>query len=174
MNNSGNQIRNKMISQYPKTDVAKIAGLERFIHRKFPDCTTMVEPYLLFTKGEDEYVGFRNELSYLEVRKYKVQHPDLLLFLSVGMIILELDGPIHDKKTKKTMDRNDIYSVNNLKFRVVNESNLKYDLGVAKTSPLSQDQINEAFYKQLTSSVVGKCVRSPVYHANERYDGKQY
>lgn len=147
MNNSGNQIRNKMIQSNPKTDRAKLAGLEIFLHQKFPNCSVVLEPYMMFSKGEDEYMGWGCELDQRQVRKCKIHPPDVLLFLNTGMIILELDGPIHDIKTWKTTERNRIYELNDLVYRVVNERDLKEKLGIAKSASLTQDQINEAFYE---------------------------
>lgn len=152
MKNSRNQIRAKMISKYPKTDPAKLAGLERFLHEKFPNATVVLEAYLIFTKGEDEYIGWKISLSEESVKQYKIHNPDVLLFLNQGMIILELDGPIHDKKTWKTSERDRVYGLNNFRCRVVNETNLKFELDVAKSADLSQDQINQAFWKKLTDN----------------------
>lgn len=147
--NSGNQIRNKMIQSHPKTDRAKLAGLETFLHEKFPMGEVELEPYMMFTKGEDEYIGWAHTLTRDQVSKYKIHPPDALLFLNTGMTILELDGPIHDIKTWKTSERNRIFELNNLTYRVVNERDLKDKLGIAKSAPLSQDQINEAFFEAL-------------------------
>ncbi len=149
MSAKGNQIRNKMIQAHPKTDRQKLAGLETFLHKKFPECSVELEPYMMFSKGEDEYIGWKSELTRDEVSKYKIHPPDVLLFLNAGMIILELDGPVHDIKTMKTSGRNILFELNDLVYRVVNESNLKDKLGIAKSSLLTQDQINEAFYEEI-------------------------
>lgn len=145
----GNQIKAKMIKSFPKSDGEKLAGLERFLHRKFIGCSTLLEPYLKFTKGENGYEGFNNELSHMEVTQFKIQHPDVLMFLDNEMVILELDGSWHDKHVEQTEARNKIYELNDLKYIVVNETDLKHKLGIAKSALLTQDQINDEFYKKI-------------------------
>ena len=65
------------------------------------------------------------------------------------MIILELDGKIHDIKTEKTDKRNKRCELNNIPYIVVNEADLRVKLDIPKTRPLTQDQINNAFHAQL-------------------------
>lgn len=151
MSNRNNQIRNKIIQSLPKTDDAKIGGLERFLHKKFPRCVTMLEPYMKFTKGEDEYIGFADSLTSWDVLKYKILHPDVIMILNNKMMVLELDGEIHDIKVEKTQMRNQLYESNKIDYVVVNEAELKMELGVTKSALLSQDQINEAFLKKINS-----------------------
>lgn len=151
MGNSGNQIRNKMIQGNPKTDGQKLAGLEKFLHRMYPDCSVIVEPHLIFTKGEDEFQSWESYLDQETVEKFNTHPADLLLRLPAGnFIVLELDGPIHDtKRTEKTAKRNKLYELNNIPYVVVNEADLKFELQMPKTRPLTQDQINDAFYEKI-------------------------
>ncbi len=151
MPDKNTQMRNQKIRQFPKTDRQKLAGLEIFLHKKFPECEVVLEPYMMFSKGEDEYCGWESALTRSQVSEYKIHPPDVLLFLNVGMIILELDGPIHDIKTWKTSERNRIFGLNDLVYRVVNERDLKEELGIAKSALLTQDQINEAFYQKIVN-----------------------
>lgn len=143
--NKGNQIRNKMISQYPKTDREKLAGLEMFIHHYKPQFGVLLEPYIAFTKGEDGIRFISSSLSSDAVKEFNVAHPDIVLTSPRGIIIFELDGPIHDIKTEKTDKRNKRYELNNIPYIVINETNLKYKLGVKKSNKLTQDQINAEF-----------------------------
>lgn len=149
MPNKNTQIRNKMIKSYPNSDRGKLAELETFLHEQFPECTVFLEPWLLFTKGEDEYIGWNKWLVRKDVERYNTWHPDILLFLNFGMIILELDGAIHDIKVEKTKKRNRIYEANDLSYIVINETNLKHTLGMAKSAKLSQNNINQAFLEEL-------------------------
>lgn len=150
MNNSGNQIRNRMISRNPITDTAKLAGLERFIHEQYPEVTVTLQPYLLFTKGEDEYVGWRAELTQRMVEMYRIFHSDMILVIpDKDDLIFELDGAIHDtKRSNRTEIRNDLYQMNDIPYIVINEANLKYDLGVKPSNKLSQNQINAEFQRR--------------------------
>jgi len=149
MNNSGNQIKAKMIQSYPKTDFQKLAGLETFIHHQYPDISVKVEPFMLFSKGEDEYIKWGYTLSQDEVERYLVHPPDMLLFRGDCKIAFELDGKIHDIKTEKTDKRNRRYELNRIKYIVINEADLKYKLGIPKSRPLTQEQINQEFKERL-------------------------
>jgi len=149
LNNSGNQIRNKKIREYPKTDREKLARLEILMHKEFPEITVMIEPFMLFTKGEEAYRGFRSTLDQETVEKYLVHPPDLLLLKKNTPIAFELDGRIHDMKTQKTYERNERYKRNNITFFVINEADLKFKLKMPKTRPLTQEQINNEFRKKL-------------------------
>lgn len=152
MSAKNNQIQNKMIRLFPKTDGQKLAGLEKFIHSKYPFIAVHVEPHMMFTKGEDELVSWETTLTREQVEKYNTHPPDMIL--EVGdedILIFELDGPIHDKKTEKTDKRNKLYELNDIPYIVINETDLKFELGLAKSAPLTQDQINEAFAQKMTN-----------------------
>jgi hypothetical protein len=148
MNASGNQIRARMIAEFPKTDREKLAGLETFVHQHYPDKIQKVvlEPFILFTKGEDECYGWRERLTRSEVERFLV-HPCDILLITYGNedIFFELDGGIHDIKTEKTSSRNRRYELNDMKYIVINEADLKLKLGVPKSNKLSQVQINHEF-----------------------------
>jgi len=149
VNNKFNQVKNHKINQNPKTDGEKLAGLEKFIHKIMPYWSVIVEPFILFTKGEDEFVSWETFLTQSMVEKYLIHPPDLLLIDNGKMIILELDGKIHDIKTEKTDKRNKRCELNNIPYIVVNEADLRVKLDIPKTRPLTQDQINNAFHAQL-------------------------
>jgi len=143
--NKNNQMRNRMIKTHAITDVQKLAGLERFIHQEYPEVETVMQPYLLFTKGEDKYVGLHDSLSNPQVEKFNVCHCDMILIVHSLVKVFELDGPIHDIKTEKTDKRNKRYELNNIPYIVINETDLKYKLDIPKSRPLTQDQINKEF-----------------------------
>ena len=149
MTNKGNQIRSKMINSYPKTDYQKLAGLEIHIHHKYPEISVKVEPFILFSKGEDEYIKWGYTLSKDEVENYDVHPPDMLLFRGDGKIAFELDGAIHDIKTEKTDKRNKRYDLNRIPYIMINEAELKLKLGIPKSRPLTQQQINTEFDERL-------------------------
>jgi hypothetical protein len=110
----------------------------------------MLEPYLGFTKGEDEFVFVCKWLSEDLVKKYNIHPADMLLFTSNHrQIYFELDGGIHDIKTEKTNSRNARYELNHIPYIVINEADLKLKLGVPKSTKLTQDQINAEFGKRL-------------------------
>lgn len=145
MTNKNNQIRNKMIQSYPKTDRQKLAGVARHIYKNHPTWNTFIEPYLIFTKGEDKYLDWTTHLPRTLVERYLIHPCDMLIITNDGTMYFELDGPIHDIKTEKTAQRDRRYELNNMKYLVINEADLKHRLGIPKSRPLTQEQINEEF-----------------------------
>jgi len=147
MSNKNNQMRNYKIRQNALTDVEKLAGLESFI---IHECHARIVPqaWLLFVKGEDQYIGWRTDLNEYEVNTYKPHHPDILVFTD-DMIIVELDGDWHKLPPgKKDIARNKRYELNDITYIVINEEELKMKLRPdikPKSWSLSQDQINAEF-----------------------------
>ena len=152
MNNSNNQIRNKKILENPKTDRQKLVGIRAMIQSKYPAISVTLEPFMLFSKGEDEYLTTFTFLNEQQVRKFTVHPPDLVLRFSYKhqsrQIFFELDGEIHNIKTEKTDKRNRRYELNNLEYFVINEADLKLKLEMPKTRPLTQEQINLEFISE--------------------------
>jgi len=150
MPDKNTQIRNKKILSYPKSDIQKLAGLEVYIHNKFPNWKVYIEPYMLFSKGEDKFIDCLSHLTEKQVSKYKIHSPDVWIILEDGkFLVLELDGSIHDVKVGKTLDRNKLFERNKIDFCVVNETDLKFELGLRKSVNLTQEQINNAFEKKI-------------------------
>ena len=149
MNNSNNQIKNKKILENPKTDRQKLIGIRSMIWRKHPALSITLEPFMLFSKGEDEYLGWHNDLRKDQVEEFLVHPPDIVLRFSYKHqsreIFFELDGEIHNIKTEKTGQRNKRYELNNLEYFVINEADLKLKLDMPKTRGLTQEQINDEF-----------------------------
>jgi len=154
MTNSGNQIRNKMIQSNPKTDRQKLVGIRTMLTKSQPCISVTLEPFMLFTKGEDEYQGWHNDLYQDQVENFLVHPPDMVLRFRYNQenreLFFELDGPIHDtKRTEKTSKRNKLYELNKLDYFVINEADLKLKLEIPKSRPLTQEQINDEFSKKL-------------------------
>ena len=150
MNNSNNQMKAKMIQSHAITDTEKIAGMERYINTRYPKWTVYPQAWLTFTKGEDEYQYCSRTLTQEEVEEYSTSHPDLYIIKDNGSIlIIELDGPIHDIKTEKTSKRNKRYELNRIPYIVISESDLKHDLDIPKSRSLTQKQINTELEKRL-------------------------
>lgn len=117
----------------------------------FPEWQVWIEPFMIFTKGEDEFVDCLESLDEEQVKTHTIHPPDIWIIREDGKsLILELDGPIHDtKRTEKTAKRNKLFELNDLDYIVVNEQDLKFELGLAKSADLTQDQINAAFVGQI-------------------------
>jgi len=152
MSNRGNQIRNLMIASFPKTDRQKLVGIRTLLTEKYPAISVTLEPYMLFTKGEDEYQGWHDDLRKDQVEEFLVQPTDIVLrfrYKKVNReIFFELDGAIHDIKVEKTNARNKRYELNKLEYFVINERDLKFELGLMKSEALQQEEINREFLEK--------------------------
>ena len=82
------------------------------------------------------YVGFDREYGNLyrisesvgkqELSEFKWKNPDLLCFDNQhGIIIVELDGAIHDRKVQKTVERNVLFRGAGIKLVVLNIADIK-------------------------------------------------
>lgn len=146
-NNSGNQIKAKMIASHGKKDRPKLAAFERLIHRKFTGISVAIEPFMLFSKGENEYLGTKYTLDETETKRNIIHPPDMILYVKGKMVVFELDGSIHDtKRIEKTNARNKMYEVNEIEYIVINEAELLIKLGMnPDKDKLTQDQLDEEF-----------------------------
>ena len=82
------------------------------------------------------YVGFDKEYGHLcrisesvgrqELERFKWKNPDLLCIdKQYGIIIVELDGAIHDRKVQKTIQRNELFRGAGIKLIVLNIADIK-------------------------------------------------
>ena len=82
------------------------------------------------------YVGFDKEYGYLcrisesvgrkELQRFKWKNPDLICCdKQYGVIIVELDGAIHDRKVQKTVERNVLFRGAGIKLIVLNIADIK-------------------------------------------------
>jgi len=61
-----------------------------------------------------------------EVKEYIIKNPDIMLwYKTCGLVIIEIDGAVHDRKVAKTVERNRLYRDANIKLIVVNLADLK-------------------------------------------------
>lgn len=96
---------------------------------------TFLNLHLHMQFNREWYVGFDKEyghlcrinesVSYRERDRFKWKNPDLLYFGDYGIIIVELDGSIHDKKVQKTIERNDLFRGAGIKLIVLNIADIK-------------------------------------------------
>ena len=82
------------------------------------------------------YVGFDREYGNLcrisesvgkkELERFRWKNPDLLCIdKQYGIIIVELDGAIHDRKVQKTIERNELFRGAGIKLVVLNIADIK-------------------------------------------------
>lgn len=82
------------------------------------------------------YIGFDKEYGYIcrisesvskkELERFKWKNPDLLcIHKKHGLVIVELDGAVHDRKVRKTEERNELFRSGGIKLIVLNISDIK-------------------------------------------------
>jgi hypothetical protein len=78
------------------------------------------------------YLGFGSEDNLVAIMEcvpkgthYRWKNPDLLYMGKYGMIIIEVDGAVHDRKVSTTEKRNDLYLSNRIKLIVLNLRDIK-------------------------------------------------
>ena len=110
--------------------------------------TFLRQEFLLEFKRE-WYVGFDKEYGNLcriaesigkaELQRFKWKNPDLLCVSNeFGIIIVELDGAIHDRKVQKTVERNVLFRGAGIKLIVLNIADIK-EFGETIKDHLSQE-----------------------------------
>ena len=98
------------------------------------------------------YVGFDREYGNLyrisesvgkqELEQFKWKNPDLLcVHNEYGIIIVELDGAIHDRKVQKTIERNELFRGAGIKLVVLNIADIK-EVGETIIERLESDMMD--------------------------------
>jgi len=114
--------RNKQRGQ---SDLETLIKLRNHIFKKWKIRWIKREWYLCF---EDEHlIKWTENPTKEDVKQYKIRNPDLLLWSKkFGLLVIEVDGAVHDRKVSKTLERNDQYRKANIKFIVANLADLKF------------------------------------------------
>ena len=111
--------------QNGQSDTQQLISLKQYLKKRW---------HLVFNR--EWYVGFGKEdgliyrilesISYKEKDKFRWKNPDLLCISNKnGIIIIEVDGAAHDRKTEKTRERNELYINSGVKFIVLNLADIK-------------------------------------------------
>lgn len=111
--------------QKGQSDLEQLIMLKQFLKQRF---------HMDFKR--EWYVGFDREYGNLyrvsesvgrqELSKFKWKNPDLICFDNQhGIIIVELDGAVHDRKVQKTVERNDLFRGAGIKLVVLNIADIK-------------------------------------------------
>ncbi len=84
------------------------------------------EWYVGFDKEQGFVTKVSNQVGIREYKRFTWRNPDLLcVHKEYGFIIIELDGAIHDRKVKKTIQRNLLYTGAGIKLVVLNIADIK-------------------------------------------------
>ena len=127
--------------QKGQSDLQQLIMLKQFLKQRF---------HMDFKR--EWYVGFDREYGNLyrisesvgrqELSKFKWKNPDLLCIDNeYGIIIVELDGAIHDRKVQKTIERNELFRGAGIKLVVLNIADIK-EVGETIIGRLESDMMD--------------------------------
>lgn len=112
-----------------KNDDVELVDIGQFL-RETTKYRVEREWYILFNKMTGEYVGYQETLNLDKILdqngniKYKPRNPDLILIdkkTKKIVLIIEIDGSVHDKKFADTEQRNEEYFLAGLPLLVINK-----------------------------------------------------
>ena len=107
--------------QKGQSDLHQLIDLKLYLKRRW---------HMVFKR--EWYLGFDTNDRIIAIidkvpkgTKYKWKNPDLLYIGKEGLIIIEVDGKVHDRKMLKTWERNDLYKDAGAKLIVLNIEEIK-------------------------------------------------
>ena len=104
-----------------KNDDVELVDIGQFL-RETTDYRVEREWYILFNKMTGEYMGYQE--TFNGNIKYKPRNPDLILIdkkTKKIVLIVEIDGGVHDKKFADTEQRNEEYFLSGLPLLTINK-----------------------------------------------------
>jgi hypothetical protein len=111
--------------QKGQSDTDQLVALKRFLKDRF-DMDFKREWYVGFEQEQNYLCRIAEEVGRNESRKFIWKNPDLLCIdRKYGLIIIELDGAVHDRKVRKTQERNKLFTGAGIKLIVLNISDIK-------------------------------------------------
>ena len=118
-----------------KNDDVELVDIGQFL-RDTTNYRVEREWYILFNKMTGEYVSYQE--TFNGNIKYKPRNPDLILIdkkTNKIVLIIEIDGGVHDKKFADTEERNEEYVMARLPLLTINKLEIEttiFDLGDKK------------------------------------------
>ena len=104
-----------------KNDDVELVDIGQFL-RETTNYRVEREWYIIFDKMTGEYMGYQE--TFNGNLKYKPRNPDLILIdknKKKIILILEIDGGVHDKKFANTEQRNEEYFLAQLPLLTINK-----------------------------------------------------
>ena len=106
-------------------DTSILISLKRFLRQEFL-LEFKREWYVGFDKEHGNLCRIAESVGKAELQRFKWKNPDLLCVSDqFGIIIVELDGAIHDRKVQKTVERNVLFRGAGIKLVVLNIADIK-------------------------------------------------
>ena len=115
--------------QTGQTDTEQLIKIANYLFTEYK-ISVKREWYIIFDIETDEILKIKDHVEREDLRDNGLdiayaKNPDLLWFDKYGMWIIEIDGAVHDRKVKKTLERNALFIKNHVKLIVVNIADLK-------------------------------------------------
>lgn len=112
--------------QNAQSDIETLVNVKRYIYKKWKIRWIKIEWYLLFDKEKERLHKWTDSVTKEEAERYIVKNPDIILwYKTCGLVIIEIDGAVHDRKVAKTVERNRLYRDAHMKLIVVNLADIK-------------------------------------------------
>ena len=119
-------IRYGQKKQRGKSDEALLIKIQNYLRKRW-HLNFKREWYIGFDKESNKLCCILEQVSKDISDSYKWKNPDLLyIHKNLGLLVIEVDGSVHDRKIDKTLQRNRLYEKNGLKLSVISLSQLKH------------------------------------------------
>jgi hypothetical protein len=119
-------------------DTTILISLKTFLRQEF-QLEFKREWYVGFDREYGNLCRIAESIGKAELQRFKWKNPDLLCVSNeFGIIIVELDGAIHDRKVQKTVERNVLFRGAGIKLIVLNIADIK-EFGETLKDHLSQE-----------------------------------
>ena len=127
--------------QKGQSDLQQLIMLKQFLKQRF-HMDFKREWYVGFDKEYGNLYRISESVGKQELSEFKWKNPDLLCFDNQhGIIIVELDGAIHDRKVQKTIERNELFRGAGIKLVVLNIADIK-EVGETIIGRLESDMMD--------------------------------
>lgn len=108
------------------------------------------EWYIGFDRESGEVRRITESVDRSEANNFRWRNPDLMhIHKTRGVIVIEIDGSVHDSKTAKTERRNKEYELGHIKLITINLSDIR---SVGRTM---EEEIDWKMTKLLSGAVIG-------------------
>ena len=112
--------------QRGQSDTETLVAVKRYLFKRYKIRWIKIEWYLLFDKEKEKLHKWTETVSKEDATNYIVKNPDIMFwYKTCGLVIIEVDGAVHDRKVAKTVERNRLYRDANLKLIVINLADIK-------------------------------------------------
>ena len=112
--------------QRGQSDLQDLVRLKKFARYTF-DMNFQREWYVGFDKEYGYMCRLQQDVTIKDKDRFRWKNPDLVCIdKDFGIIIVELDGAVHDLKVQKTLDRNSLYIEAGIKLVILNIADINY------------------------------------------------